>query len=85
MCNFLLVLELVRRPLTILFSKRLAYHLNVLTNRKSVELSYTDNYQRDTYGVIDFWVRNNFEHGEFFDREISHHEMELARANQAND
>ncbi len=46
-------------------------------------MPYTDNYQRDTYGVIDFWVRNNFEHGEFFDREISHHEMELARANQA--
>ncbi|MHA6259736.1 DUF2935 domain-containing protein [Sporosarcina sp. CAU 1771] len=44
-------------------------------------MSYTDNYQRDTYGIIDFWVRNNFEHGEFFDREISHHELELARAN----
>ncbi|AXI01356.1 DUF2935 domain-containing protein [Sporosarcina sp. PTS2304] len=27
-------------------------------------------------------MRNNFEHGEFFDREISHHELELARANQ---
>lgn len=43
---------------------------------------YTDNYERDTYGIINFWVRNNFEHGEFFDREISHHELELARANQ---
>lgn len=43
---------------------------------------YTDNYERDTYGIIDFWMRNNFEHGEFFDREISHHELELARANQ---
>ena len=45
-------------------------------------MPYTDNYERDTYGIIDFWVRNNFEHGEFFDREISHHELELARANQ---
>lgn len=45
-------------------------------------MPYTDNYDRDTYGIINFWVRNNFEHGEFFDREISHHEMELARANQ---
>lgn len=45
-------------------------------------MTYTDNYDRDTYGIIDFWVRNNFEHGEFFDREISHHELELARANQ---
>ncbi|MFD1927481.1 DUF2935 domain-containing protein [Sporosarcina siberiensis] len=44
-------------------------------------LPYTDNYERDTYGIIDFWVRNNFEHGEFFDREISHHELELARTN----
>lgn len=45
-------------------------------------MPYTDNYDRDAYGIIDFWVRNNFEHGEFFDREISHHELELARANQ---
>ena len=45
-------------------------------------MPYTDNYERDTFGIIDFWVRNNFEHGEFFDREISHHELELARANQ---
>lgn len=44
-------------------------------------MAYTDNYERDVYGIIDFWVRNNFEHGEFFDREISHHELELARAN----
>lgn len=44
-------------------------------------MPYTDNYERDTFGIIDFWVRNNFEHGEFFDREISHHELELARAN----
>jgi len=44
-------------------------------------LPYTDNYERDTYGIIDFWVRNNFEHGEFFDREISHHELALAREN----
>ena len=50
--------------------------------RRDEDLSYTDNYDRDTYGIIDFWVRNNFEHAEFFDREISHHELALARENQ---
>lgn len=45
-------------------------------------MPYTDNYERDIYGIIAFWVENNYEHGRFFDREISHHEMELARANQ---
>lgn len=44
-------------------------------------MGYTDNYKRNTYGIIAFWMRNNFEHSEFFDREISHHEMELAREN----
>ena len=45
-------------------------------------MGYTDKYERDTYGIIDFWVHNNFDHSRFFDREISHHEMELARENQ---
>lgn len=45
-------------------------------------MPYTDHYERDIYGIIAFWVQNNYEHGRFFDREISHHEMELARANQ---
>ena len=45
-------------------------------------LAYTDNYERDVYGIIAFWVRNDYDHGRFFDREISHHELELARANQ---
>ncbi|MCJ8012027.1 DUF2935 domain-containing protein [Paenibacillus sp. KQZ6P-2] len=45
-------------------------------------MPYTDNYERDIYGIIAFWVQNNYDHGRFFDREISHHEMELARANQ---
>lgn len=45
-------------------------------------MPYTDNYERDIYGIITFWVRNHFDHGRFFDREISHYEIELARANQ---
>lgn len=45
-------------------------------------MSYTDKYERDTYGIIAFWVQNNFDHGRFFDREISHYEIELARENQ---
>ena len=45
-------------------------------------MAYTDNYERDAYGIIAFWVRNDYDHGRFFDREISHHELELARANQ---
>ncbi|MBH8599215.1 MULTISPECIES: DUF2935 domain-containing protein [unclassified Thermoactinomyces] len=45
-------------------------------------MSYTDNYERDIYGIIAFWVQNNFDHGRFFDREISHYEVELARTNQ---
>ena len=45
-------------------------------------MSYTDHYERDIYGIIAFWVQNNFDHGRFFDREISHYELELARTNQ---
>lgn len=45
-------------------------------------MPYTDNYERDVYGVIAFWLRNDYDHGRFFDREISHYELELARANQ---
>jgi len=44
-------------------------------------LSYIDNYERGTFGIIGFWVCKNFELGDFFDREISHYEMELAHAN----
>lgn len=47
-------------------------------------LGYTDNYERDAYGMIAFWLRNDYDHGRFFDREISHYEIELARANQNN-
>ncbi len=47
-------------------------------------MAYTDNYERDTYGIIAFWLRNDYDHGRFFDREISHYETELARANQNN-
>jgi uncharacterized protein YbcI len=46
-------------------------------------MGYTDKYERDAYGIVAFWLRNNLEHGQFFDREISHHELELARANQS--
>lgn len=45
-------------------------------------MPYTDHYKRDTYGIISFWVKNHFDHGRFFDREISHHELELARENK---
>lgn len=45
-------------------------------------MGYTDNYERDIYGIIDFWVRNSYDHSRFFDREISHYELDLARANQ---
>lgn len=44
-------------------------------------MGYTDQYERDIYGLLDFWVRNSYDHSRFFDREISHHELELARAN----
>ncbi len=44
-------------------------------------MPYTDNYERNTHGIIAFWIRNHFEHGRFFDREISHHELELAKEN----
>lgn len=47
-------------------------------------LAYTDNYERDAYGIIAFWLRNDYDHGRFFDREISHYETELARANLNN-
>lgn len=44
-------------------------------------MGYTDNYNRDIYGILDFWVRNSYDHSRFFDREISHHEIDLARTN----
>ncbi|MFC4799567.1 DUF2935 domain-containing protein [Neobacillus sp. GCM10023253] len=44
-------------------------------------MGYTDNYNRDIYGILDFWVRNSYDHSRFLDREISHHELELARTN----
>lgn len=47
-------------------------------------MAYTDNYERDAYGIIAFWLRNDYDHGRFFDREISHYETELARANLYN-
>lgn len=47
-------------------------------------MAYTDNYERDAYGMIAFWLRNDYDHGRFFDREISHYETELARANLNN-
>ncbi|SFG95577.1 DUF2935 domain-containing protein [Sporolactobacillus nakayamae] len=46
-------------------------------------MGYMDNYERDAYGIVAFWLRSNLEHGQFFDREISHHELELARVNQS--
>ncbi|HEX7057378.1 MAG TPA: DUF2935 domain-containing protein [Bacilli bacterium] len=45
-------------------------------------MPYTDHYERDINGIIAFWVQNNFDHSRFLDREISHYERELARANQ---
>lgn len=45
-------------------------------------MAYTDGYKRDIKGTIIFWVRNHYDHSRFFDREISHHEMELANANK---
>ncbi|WP_019640731.1 DUF2935 domain-containing protein [Paenibacillus fonticola] len=45
-------------------------------------MPYTDNYERDVYGILAFWLRNDYDHGRFLDREISHYELELARANQ---
>ena len=45
-------------------------------------MGYTDTYNRDIYGILDFWVRNNYDHSTYLDREISHHELDLARANQ---
>lgn len=50
---------------------------------RGVLMGYTDNYERDAYGIVAFWLRSNLEHGQFFDREISHYELELARANQS--
>ncbi|NYF25374.1 DUF2935 domain-containing protein [Sporosarcina sp. JAI121] len=47
-------------------------------------MAYTDNYERDAYGIIAFWLRNDYDHGRFLDREISHYETELARANLNN-
>ena len=47
-------------------------------------MGYTDNYERDEYGIIAFWLRNDYDHGRFLDREISHYETELARANLNN-
>lgn len=51
--------------------------------KRGVCMGYMDNYERDAYGIVAFWLRNNLEHGQFFDREISHHELELARVNQS--
>lgn len=45
-------------------------------------MGYTDNYNRDIYGILDFWVRNSYDHSTYLDREISHYELDLARANQ---
>lgn len=45
-------------------------------------MGYTDKYERDAYGIVSFWLRNDYDHGRFFDREISHHELELAKANE---
>lgn len=45
-------------------------------------MGYTDTYNRDIYGILDFWVRNNYDHSTYLDREISHHELQLARVNQ---
>jgi hypothetical protein len=45
-------------------------------------MGYTDKYERDAFGITAFWLRNNYDHGRFLDREISHYEIELARANQ---
>ncbi|MCM3088650.1 DUF2935 domain-containing protein [Bhargavaea ginsengi] len=47
-------------------------------------MGYTDRYERDAYGIIAFWLQNDYDHGRFFDREISHYETELARANLNN-
>jgi hypothetical protein len=47
-------------------------------------MSYTVDYERDAYGIIAFWLRNDYDHGRFFDREISHYETDLARANMNN-
>lgn len=47
-------------------------------------MGYTEHYERDLYGVIAFWLHNDYDHGRFFDREISHYETELARANLNN-
>lgn len=54
-----------------------------LIRRRSYFMAYDDNYERDTYGTLAFWLRNDYDHGRFFDREISHHELELARANES--
>ncbi len=56
-----------------------SYHLKV-----GGDMGYTDKYERDAYGIIAFWIQNDYDHGRFFDREISHYETELARANQNN-
>ncbi|WP_234969404.1 DUF2935 domain-containing protein [Bacillus massilinigeriensis] len=45
-------------------------------------MGYKDNYERDAYGIVAFWLQSNLDHGRFFDREISHHELDLARTNQ---
>lgn len=45
-------------------------------------MGYTDTYNRDLYGILDFWVRNSYDHSRFFDREISHHELDLAKTNK---
>lgn len=52
--------------------------------KEVLPVGYTDKYERDPYGIVAFWLRNDYDHGRFFDREISHYEVELARANQQN-
>lgn len=55
----------------------------VISNKERIDfMGYTDNYERNVYGTMSFWLRNDYDHGRFFDREISHHELELAKANE---
>lgn len=45
-------------------------------------MSYTNNHKKDTEEILVFWTRTHYEHALLFDREISHHEMQLAHENQ---
>lgn len=42
-----------------------------------------NNYERNAYWIAAFWLRNNLDHGRFFDREINYHQLTLAHANQS--